>query len=80
MPVSAGEFTFKERFKFSLVGEAFNLLNHTNILGVNTTQYSLGSTPGSTTLSPVATFLTPTTTSNGLVGARQLQVSARFSF
>ncbi len=70
------EFTYKERYKFSLVGEAFNLLNHTNILGVNTTQYSLSGT----TLSPVATFLTPTVTSNGLVGARQLQVSARISF
>jgi hypothetical protein len=75
------EFTVKERYKLSLVGEAFNLLNHTNILGVNTTQYSLGNTPATnTTLSPVATFLTPTTTSNGLVGARQLQVSARISF
>jgi len=72
------EFTIKERFKLSLVGEAFNLLNHTNILGVNTTQYSLGT--GTTTLSPVATFLTPTTTSNGLVGARQLQISGRISF
>jgi hypothetical protein len=70
------EFTVKERFKLSLVGEAFNLLNHTNILAVNTTQYSLSGT----TLLPVATFLTPTTTSNGLVGARQLQVSARISF
>jgi hypothetical protein len=70
------EFTIKERYKLSLVGEAFNILNHTNILAVNTTQYSLSGT----TLSPVTSFLTPTTTSNGLVGARQLQISGRFSF
>ena len=72
------EFTFKERYRFSLLGEAFNLFNHTNILGVNTTQYSLP--VGSTTLAPVTTFLTPTTTSNGLVGARQLQISGRITF
>ena len=45
------EFTVKERYKLSLVGEAFNLLNHTNILGVNTTQYSLSGTTLSTALS-----------------------------
>jgi len=28
----------------------------------------------------VPSFLTPTTTTNGLVGARQLQISGRFSF
>ena len=70
------EFTVKERYKLSLVGEAFNLLNHTNVFAVSTTQYSLSGT----TLSPVASFLTPTATNNGLFGARQLQISGRFTF
>ncbi len=70
------EFTVKERYKLSLVGEAFNLFNHTNVFSVNTTQYSLSGT----TLTPQSTFLTPTATNNGLYGARQLQISGRFSF
>lgn len=70
------DFRIKERYRFAFALDAFNVLNHTNILGVNTTQYSLSGT----TLSKVATFLVPTITSNGLVGARQLQISGRFTF
>jgi hypothetical protein len=43
---------------------------------VNTTQYSLTGT----TLSRVASYLTPSATNNGLYGARQLQISGRFTF
>jgi outer membrane receptor protein involved in Fe transport len=32
-----------ERFNLELLGEAFNLLNHMNVTGVNTTAYSIGS-------------------------------------
>jgi hypothetical protein len=75
------EFTVKERYKLSLVGEAFNVLNHTNVFSVNTTQYSLtGTTLTPFTTGGVQTFLTPTATNNGLTGARQLQVSARITF
>lgn len=72
------EFRIKERYRLSFLVEAFNLLNHTNVFGVNTTQYSLGF--GTTTLSKSSTFLAPTATNNGLYGARQLQISARFTF
>ena len=75
------EFRIKERYRFAFVLDAFNLLNHTNILGVNTTQYSLSGTTLSTFLSSgVPSFLTPTSTTNGLFGARQLQISGRFTF
>jgi hypothetical protein len=71
------DFRFTERLRLSLLGEAFNIFNHTNVFGVNTTQYSLSGT----TLSNVSTFLTPTATNtpSGL-GARQLQVSGRIIF
>ena len=34
------EFAFKERVKLSLLGEAFNVFNHTNVFTVNTQQYT----------------------------------------
>ena len=70
------EFTIKERYRLSFVGEAFNVLNHTDVFSVNTVQYSLSGA----TLSPVGSFLSPTATNSGLYGARQLQISGRFSF
>ena len=84
------EFAFKERFRFQFRGEAFNVFNHTNISSLNTTAYNYAAIGGTgcpktmTTgcLVPVSTFLTPTssTSSNGLYGARQLQISAKFVF
>jgi hypothetical protein len=70
------DFRIKERYRLAFLAEAFNIFNHTNIFAVNTTQYSLSGT----TLSKSAAFLTPTATNNGLYGARQLQVSGRFTF
>jgi hypothetical protein len=32
-----------ERYNIELVGEGFNLLNHQNVTGMNTTAYSIGS-------------------------------------
>ena len=86
------EFTFRERFRLQFRGEAFNVFNQTNIASLNTTAYnyvavgkagcpsSLSATNGC--LTPSATFLTPTssTSTNGLYGSRQLQISAKFVF
>src|SRR5579871_1214495 len=85
--------TIKEKLNFTLLGEAFNLFNFTNFYSFNSTQYNytaLGS--GNCTavlghtnnclvqnISPTG-FLTPTSTSSNLSGARQLQVSLRLSF
>jgi hypothetical protein len=89
----ARAFTFRERYQFQIRGEAFNLFNHTNIASLNTTAYNYvaagksGCTAAGTAatngcLVPSPTFLTPTssTSTNGLYGARQLQISARFVF
>jgi len=81
------QFSFLERYKFSIVGEAFNLFNFTNIYTVNSTQYNFsgagsGACAGHTNACLVAnpSFFAPLTSNNNLSGARQLQISARFAF
>ncbi|HTP32486.1 MAG TPA: TonB-dependent receptor [Candidatus Acidoferrales bacterium] len=81
------QFSFTERLKFSILGEAFNLFNHTNVSSVNTTAFTYtaagsGVCSGHTNgcLVPSPTFLAPTATSNLIWGPRQLQISARLMF
>jgi hypothetical protein len=81
------EFAFTEKVKLSLLGEAFNVFNHTNVFSVNTQQYTytgpgVGVCNGHANgcLVPVPSFLTPSATNNNLFGARQLQISGRISF
>ena len=83
-------FPIKERFKFSILGEAFNLFNFTNIYQVNYTEYNYstagsGVCAGHTNNCVVQNFTptgfgAPTLTSTLLSGARQLQIAARISF
>jgi hypothetical protein len=81
------EFAFTERVKLSLLGEAFNIANHTNVFAVNTQQYTYTG-PGAGVcgghangcMVPVPSFLTPSATNNNLFGARQLQISGRITF
>jgi hypothetical protein len=81
------EFKINERVRFSVLGEAFNLFNFTNIFSVNTTAFNYsaagsgacaGHTNGCLVANP--TFLAPTATSTNLYGARQLQISAKLYF
>ncbi len=85
----ARDFAIRERLKLQLLGEAFNIFNHPNISSVNTTAYNYvgsGSAGCPTSLgvtgcmSPSPSFLTPTSATNNLYGARQLQVSAKLIF
>ena len=78
---------FTERIKLSLVGEAFNVFNFTNVYTLSTQQYTYtGGGTGACTghangcLVPTPSFFAPTATNNNLYGARQLQLSARISF
>ena len=83
-------FPIKERLKFSILGEAFNLFNFTNIYGINLTEYNYaaagsGACAGHTNNCVVQNisatgFQAPTSTSTALSGARQLQIAARISF
>jgi hypothetical protein len=87
------EFVVREKFHFQFIGEAFNLFNHTNVSSVNGTAFNYSAVgSGACTaavgagtngcLVPNAAFLAPTSSSstNGLYGARQLQISGKFTF
>jgi hypothetical protein len=82
------DFKLNEKYRLSFLAEAFNLFNHTNLTSVNGTAFNYLSSctamaaGNNGCIVPNATFMAPTSTtaSNGLYGARQLQLSARFSF
>ena len=79
-------FTFGDRYSVDLLGEAFNIFNVTNILGVSNLNYS----GFANTLSPdqnnpsfSSTFGTPVSTAGGVFGSggpRAFQFAAKFSF
>ena len=72
----ARAFRLSERMKLELIWEAFNLLNRTNVTGLNTLQYNVVGT----TLFPRPDFGTASATGTNLVRERQMQLGARFSF
>jgi hypothetical protein len=79
--------SFHEKYRLSLVVDAFNLFNQTIVSAVNTTAYTFsgpgkGACVGHTNgcLLPSTSFGSRTTTSGVLYGARQMQFGARFSF
>jgi hypothetical protein len=83
------QFPLGERVKLSLIGEAFNLFNHTNVSSVSTTAFSYlaagsGACAGHSNACFVpytsTPYLSATATSNLLWGPRQLQVSGRITF
>ena len=83
------QFSITERLKLSLIGEAFNLFNHTNVSGVSNTAFSYlapgsglcaGHTNACFTPYTSTPFLATTATSNLLWGPRQLQLSGRITF
>ncbi|HWD00364.1 MAG TPA: TonB-dependent receptor [Candidatus Sulfopaludibacter sp.] len=87
----ARQFAFSERVKLALMGEVFNIFNHTNVSSVNTTAFNYiaaGASSGAFTcsghvnacLAPNPAYLAPTNTSNLLWGPRQVQISGRLTF
>jgi hypothetical protein len=77
-------FRFAEKYNLELFGEAFNLANHENVTGVNSTGYAISSpsTPaGLGTLTYQANFgLTSSANSNTAYGPRVVQIGARATF
>ena len=71
-------FRFGERAKLSLIGEAFNLFNRSNIATVNTGRYVIASGTATTVTNPLpsAAFQAPRT----FLGERQMQLAVKFTF
>jgi len=87
------DFAVREKFHLQFLAEAFNIFNHTNITAVNGTAFNYSAVGSATCpasvgagtngcLAPNPTFYAPTSSNspNGLYGARQLQLSAKFIF
>jgi hypothetical protein len=71
-------FLFSERYKLSLIGEAFNLFNRSNLATVNTAQFTIASSAATTLSNPAAA--TPFRGPRTFLGERQMQLAVRFSF
>jgi hypothetical protein len=88
------EFPIHEKYRFQILGEAFNIVNHRNGLGVATTAYSFVAPAATAATCPagahtntcIAPYVSSTpfgvinSTSSILYGARQLQVAAKLFF
>jgi hypothetical protein len=69
-------FSFKEKYKLTLSGEGFNVLNRQQFTAYNTTAYALSGT----TATYQATFGTPSAAGNTIYRERQIQFIGRFEF
>jgi hypothetical protein len=79
------EISLNERYHLQLIANVFNVANHQNFDGINSTGYVLSS--GSTSTTGTATYQSATygqfTNSNSsgfLYTPRQIEIAARFSF
>jgi hypothetical protein len=78
-------FRIHERVRFELIGEMFNVANHVNYTGLVTQMFTAGGTLANPTLTYNATtggsFGTFNAANNNtVIGPRQIQIGARFSF
>src|SRR5215213_9297797 len=71
-------FRFGENYSLSLLGEAFNLFNRSNVATVNTGRYGIASSTATalTNPAPATPFGGPRT----FLGERQIQLGVRFKF
>jgi hypothetical protein len=71
-------FKFGEKYNLSLIAEAFNLFNRSNIATVNTGRYGIASSSATTLTNPALS--TPFGFARTFLGERQIQLAARFRF
>lgn len=72
-----------ERWNFKMFVQAFNLFNHVNATGVDSTQYFVGGTDpvtGFPDLNFNSDFLHVTASSNSLIGQRFIQIGAKLNW
>ncbi len=76
----------RERLKLQLIGEAFNIFNHTNINGVNATQFILSSSAAACGIAGTPCLLPNTSGTSAFqfptsdVTPRIVQLAAKFLF
>jgi hypothetical protein len=74
-------FHLYERASLQFTVEAFNLFNHVDYNSASTAAYTIGGTAAAPTLTYNSTFGTLESANNSVfIGARQLQLGAKFSF
>jgi outer membrane receptor protein involved in Fe transport len=71
-------FKFGEKYSLSVLAEAFNLFNRSNIATVNTGRYGIASSAATTLTNPAIS--TPFGFARTFLGERQIQLGARFRF
>lgn len=71
-------FIFGERYNLSLIGEAFNLFNRSNIATVNTGRYGIANSSATALTNPAPTA--PFGAARTFLGERQMQLAIRFKF
>jgi carboxypeptidase family protein/TonB-dependent receptor-like protein len=71
-------FKFGEKYSLSILAEAFNLFNRSNIASVNTGRYGIASNSATVLTNPA--LATPFGFARTFLGERQIQLGARFRF
>lgn len=71
-------FKFGEKYSLSLLAEAFNLFNRSNIASVNTGRYGIASNSATVLTNPALS--TPFGFARTFLGERQIQLGVRFRF
>jgi hypothetical protein len=71
-------FKFGEKYNLSLVAEAFNLFNRSNIATVNTGRYTIANSSATVFTNPALS--TPFGFARTFLGERQIQLAAKFRF
>jgi hypothetical protein len=71
-------FKFGEKYSLSVLGEAFNLFNRSNVATVNTGRYGIASSGATVLTNPAIT--TPFGGPRTFLGERQIQLGLRFKF
>lgn len=81
------DFTIAERYSLQLMANVFNVANHQNVDGINTSAYTLSSCGKTCPLQGTATFqpstygvVTSSNNSGFLYTPRQIEIATRFTF
>jgi hypothetical protein len=73
-------FRITHRVNLEILGEAFNLLNRTQVTALNTRMYVIGGTATASTLTFDPAFETVSAAGNNVIRERQLQFAIRMEF